>query len=243
MGWRKVVGLLACALAGCGVQLGYGDDQVVVQQAGEPENPANAVLDAQVVDPPAAATSDAGVVIDAEADASTSSPPPAPTPPAPPPGKRVFVSSSSSNANLGGVSGADTRCQNLADAANLGGSWRAWVSSSASSPSGRFTKATVPYRLVDGTIIANDWNDLTSGGLRHAIDRDEKNVPRPAAEVWTATTSTGAYEGGGCNGFTSSSSASAYAAQGVSDRASAQWTNVYLQFCDRTNPRIYCFEQ
>lgn len=104
-------------------------------------------------------------------------------------------------------------------------------------------KATIPYRLLDGTIVANDWNDLTSGGLRHAIDRDEKNVLTASAEVWTATTSTGTYEGGGCNSFTSSSSSSAYAAQGVSDRASGQWTNVYLQFCDRTNPRIYCFEQ
>ena len=22
-----------------------------------------------------------------------------------------------------------------------------------------------------------------------------------------------------------------------------EWTDIYFQFCDRTNPRIYCFEQ
>jgi hypothetical protein len=157
--------------------------------------------------------------------------------------RRVFISSTPSTANLGGIAGADTKCQNLATAANLGGMWRAWVSSNASSPDTRFTKATVPYRLLDGTMVATNWNDLTNGSILHGIDRDEKNVLTSGTEVWTATTSDGNFQGGGCNGFTSAADSAPTAAQGISDRTNGQWTNVYLQFCDRTNPRIYCFEQ
>ena len=43
--------------------------------------------------------------------------------------KRVFVSSTSSSANLGGIAGADSTCQTLANTAGLGGStWKAWLS-------------------------------------------------------------------------------------------------------------------
>jgi hypothetical protein len=246
MGWRAATGLLVIGIAGCGVHLGYGDEEIVDQADDARKAPKSGTLDAQVPPAPPNGGIDGGVIVDDEIDAgsdATTAPPPAPTPPLPPPFRRVFVSSTSSNANLGGVSGADARCQNLANAANLGGTWRAWVSSSTSSPSARFSKATVPYRLLDGTVIANDWNDLLSGSLRHAIDRDEKNTVTTGIEVWTATTSTGTYEGGGCNGFTSGSSNAPIVAQGVTDRASGQWTYVYLQYCDRTNPRIYCFEQ
>jgi hypothetical protein len=247
MGWRAATGLLVIAVAGCGVHLGYTDEEIVDQAPDPPKTPASAVLDAQVLPsaPSEDPDSDAGVgpidAVDASPDAAPT--PPAPTPPSPPPSRRVFVSSTSSTANLGGVVGADARCQARASTANLGGTWRAWVSTSASSPSTRFTKSSVPYRLLDGTLVANDWNDLTSGGLRHAIDRDEKNVLAAGVEAWTGTRSNGTYEANGCNGFTSGSFFAPIASLGVSDRSSVQWTAIYLQYCDRTNPRIYCFEQ
>ena len=30
-----------------------------------------------------------------------------------------------------------------------------------------------PYRLLDGTLVANDWNDLTSGAIANAINVSE----------------------------------------------------------------------
>jgi hypothetical protein len=251
MGWRAAAGLLAIGIAGCGVHLGYGDDEVVAQAGDPPKAPKDGTLDAQA--PPVSPdgiVDGGGVVIIDDVDAASApspSPGPGPTPTTPTPAsaayRRVFVSSTPSSANLGGVTGADARCQDLANAANLGGSWRAWVSSSTSSPSVRFTKSSVPYRLLDETLVAVSWAELTGGSLRHAIDRDEKNVLTTGIEVWTATTSAGAYNGGGCNGFTSGANGAPTAAQGVTDQTDGDWTEVYVQFCDRTEPRIYCFEQ
>lgn len=157
--------------------------------------------------------------------------------------RRVFVSSTGSTANLGGIAGADGRCQTLANAAQLGGTWRAWVSATGNTPNTRFTKSTVPYRLLNGTLVANDWDDLTDGSLAHGIDRDEKNAVVTNTEVWTATSTGGNFTSGGCNGFTSAANGSPTAAQGLSDENDGDWTNTYVQFCDRTTPRIYCFEQ
>ncbi len=75
----------------------------------------------------------------------------------------VFLSSSTFQGNLGGLSGADAKCQALASAAGLPGTYRAWLSDATSAPSSRFVRSTGPYRLVDGTTIALNWADLTDG--------------------------------------------------------------------------------
>lgn len=159
------------------------------------------------------------------------------------PTRRVFVSSAAFTADLGGPLGADAQCQNLAKGAQLGGKWKAWISSSTSSPSTRFTKSTVAYRLLNGTLVARDWSELTSGALSHGIDRDENGTLTPNAEVWTGTTTAGTSAGDGCFGFTSASDEGPPVTQGTTAHKNGKWTDVYLQHCDRTNPRIYCFEQ
>jgi hypothetical protein len=156
---------------------------------------------------------------------------------------RVFASSTPLTANIGGVAGADARCDDLAKQTGLGGKWDAWLSTSSSSPSVRFVKAQIPYRLVTGKIIAQDWADLTDGTIAAPIDRDEKGGLVNAKEVWTGTLPNGAFRGGdNCNNFTSTSD-ELTTAVGVSDQAGNAWTHVYEQNCDRTEPRIYCFEQ
>lgn len=76
--------------------------------------------------------------------------------------KRVFVTSTKYNGNLGGLYGADTKCQERANAANLGGIWKAWLSSQTISSSSRLNHSNFPYKLLNGTIIANDWTQLIS---------------------------------------------------------------------------------
>jgi hypothetical protein len=112
--------------------------------------------------------------------------------------KTVFVTSLTFTSAFGGLAGADVRCQKVADAGALPGTYRAWLSDSTGSPSTRFTKNGAPYALVDGTVVANDWNDLTSGMLRHAIDRTEQGSPAPMGtadcvgpSVWSDTTAQG----------------------------------------------------
>src|SRR5262249_23852873 len=87
----------------------------------------------------------------------------------PPNGKLVFVSSTTYTGNLGGLSGADAKCQSLATSAGHTGTFKAWLSDDLVDAKSRLTHAMMPYVLVDGTIVATGFNDLTSGTLRHAI--------------------------------------------------------------------------
>jgi hypothetical protein len=161
--------------------------------------------------------------------------------------KRVFVSSSSPAATgaFGGLASADAFCQSAANTKQLGGSWKAWLSTSGTSASSRLLHATVPYRLLDGATVAANWAGLTSGGLSHAINVTEAGVVLPSGtilEVWTGTTTAGAYSGDTCNGWTDGS-ATPTAEVGLTSESGSGWTAKYRQFCDRTNIRLYCFEQ
>lgn len=157
--------------------------------------------------------------------------------------RRVFVSSVGYSAMFNGAVGADVACQSIAGGASLGGTWRAWVSDSSSSPSARFSQASVAYRMMDGTLVASSYASLISGGLAHGIDLDEKRATVREAEVWTATSTDGTYAQSGCNDFTSNTASAPFAAVGISGHGDQLWSNAYLQYCDRTSLRIYCFEQ
>jgi hypothetical protein len=160
------------------------------------------------------------------------------------PSRRVFVSTQMFTGNLGGTSGADATCQSIANAAQLGGSWKAWVSDSTTSPSTRFTHASVGYRLLDGTLLANDWSGLVSGALDHAIDLTEQRGAAAGSEVWTGTLESGVAIGTNvCGGFTSSANAATHAVIGNTSRTDIGWSNATSQSCDQNNLRIYCMEQ
>ena len=105
--------------------------------------------------------------------------------------KIIFVTQPDYTANLGGVEGADAICQDLADTAGLTGTFLAWIADTteASSPAQRFVHNEGPYILVDGTVIANSWTDLTDGQLSSPIDLDSLgNLAEGLPEVWTNVT-------------------------------------------------------
>jgi hypothetical protein len=107
--------------------------------------------------------------------------------------KVVFVTSGRYTGNLGGVDGADAKCQAEADAAGLTGEYKAWISDEASSPAAAFTKNGGPYVLAGtGTHVAEDWADLTDGNLAAAINiHASGNAIDRGADTWTNTTTTG----------------------------------------------------
>jgi hypothetical protein len=83
--------------------------------------------------------------------------------------KRVFVSSQNGNGNMGGLAGADATCQSEADAAQLTGTFKAWLSDSTASPATRFTHNPGWYvnygdypGYQNGAKIADNWADLES---------------------------------------------------------------------------------
>jgi hypothetical protein len=113
--------------------------------------------------------------------------------------RHVFATSQAFVAGeLGGLSGADDICRRLAVSAGLSSSYAAWLSDDTGSPASRFAEDVGPYVLVDGTVVANNWADLTSGMLRHPIDLNETGGPPARARghvtsfgVWTDTTASG----------------------------------------------------
>lgn len=166
----------------------------------------------------------------------------------------VFVSASSYDGNLGGVSGADAKCQAEADGAGLSGTYRAWIGTSTYSPADNWnaTARDKEYNLPDGANVADDWADLTDGSLDAPIDlRADGTNPYLGGEpnagytaVWAAVASDGTYSNvqGNCSDWTSNSGGSAYGDYGIRDVSGSSWTGGDYGICD-TLFRIYCFEQ
>ncbi len=167
--------------------------------------------------------------------------------------KRVFVTSTLQPSNLGGLAGADAVCQQLADSAGLGGTYRAWLSDATGSPSTRFTQSSSPYVLVDGTRVADNWAGLVSGTLRHAISLTEKKTTPPTATagllcctsgtfVWSNTTAQGAL-------YTSAASCGNWGASGGTGSAfgMTDTVNTWSFGCSGADctaqAAIYCVEQ
>ena len=99
------------------------------------------------------------------------------TTPAPTSTKTIFATSQRfQGGQLCGLKGADVLCQRAAQSAGLTGSFKAFLSDTATSAATRLNHATVPYELVDGTVVASDFTGLTSGTLSHAINLDENGA-------------------------------------------------------------------
>jgi hypothetical protein len=128
-------------------------------------------------------------------------------PPEPP--NIVFVTSVAYDGNLGGLAGADQKCQALAEAAGLpANTYRAWLSTASVNAIARLGAARGWVR-VDGKPFADTKADILAGRLFHPIRVDESgnddNTPS-GSSVWTGTGSDGAVDRSGdiCNGWTAS---------------------------------------
>ncbi|MDO8429119.1 MAG: DUF1554 domain-containing protein [Candidatus Daviesbacteria bacterium] len=169
--------------------------------------------------------------------------------------KRVFITSLLYNGDLGGLDGADLKCQARAQMTLLRGTWKAWLSDGTTHAVARFTR-TNQYRLIDGTPIASSWNDLTDGTIANYINMDQWGFSPVRHNAWTNTTSGGyiieRQANKNCDNWTSS--ANYYTGvngvthnetfSGISDSYASQWTQLPFgeASCD-TEYRLYCFEQ
>jgi hypothetical protein len=166
----------------------------------------------------------------------------------------VFASSRQSDAALGGPRGADKICADLASAAGLGGYWMSWTSDACTSPRQRFRESTIPYRLLDGTLIADGWTDLTDDFIANPIDMDENGDAVVGTDrwfrdrmTWTNTMSDGTLHiNNGCWGLTSNASSGIFAVRAAAGSTASTWTTWTVwstPSCATDNLRIYCFEQ
>ncbi|MEZ4384944.1 MAG: DUF4215 domain-containing protein [Nannocystaceae bacterium] len=157
--------------------------------------------------------------------------------------REVFVTAAPIDAaSLKGIAGADALCQAEAEGAGLAEPerFRAWLSDSKSSPADRFETRNARYVLVDGSVIADDWEDLTDGQLSHPINRYLDGGLAKAA-VWTSTKASGeAIDTPDFCGDWSVNDES-FAGQGATEAPDESWTNLpILAWCIDIQ-HLYCF--
>ncbi len=153
----------------------------------------------------------------------------------------VFVTDTTQQADFGGLMGADALCTAQASTAGLEGEFKAWLSTIETPVVDRLARSEVPYVLVDGTVIANDWADLVDGSIQAPIDRDARGVSR-GGDVWTGTLPTGAaFADGDCEGFTTNDG-QLRGLCGSTRRTNTEWTAAATPDC-AVALRLFCIEQ
>jgi len=151
--------------------------------------------------------------------------------------KRVFLTSQVYKGNASVSGGPDAICASAATARSLGGTWKAYVTTSSSSPATTFTQASVNYVLLDGTVVANGWSDLTDGSLDHAINIYETCMLAPSTfeYAWVGGTTAN------CSDFTDGNG-STNGGNGDVNSSTSTWSTGSLASCNSTD-HFYCFEQ
>lgn len=146
------------------------------------------------------------------------------------------------------MAGADAKCQDRANAANLEGSWKAWLSTSNENAKDRIPDIT--YKTVDGRLIAADKADLLDGYLIQPINRTEYGAV-PAAgtvTVYTGTNNKGLHTNDySCNNWTTDFLYNP-ATLGFYTYSILYWTDTrksisYSNSTCSSQRRLYCFEQ
>jgi len=158
--------------------------------------------------------------------------------------RQVFVTASSMAAGeLTGIEGASAICQEEAETFGLVQPDRffAWLSDSKSSPATRFTTRNARYVLVDGSVIADDWDDLVDGQLSHALNLQADGEVVEHA-VWTSTLVTGEAVDTGefCGDWTLSDET--FARIGASFLTDSEWTNLAMPGVCFQPRYLYCFQ-
>jgi hypothetical protein len=159
------------------------------------------------------------------------------------PARRVFVTSEAYPGDMADqptLDGADGRCQEHAEQAELGGTFRAYLRDETESIEAHlFDHALVPYVRLDGVVVAESFEDLTDGSLMFPLSVDELRAEHggPAERAWT-----------GLNEMTNAHCASWTTLEGngaggnVADTDTGWHDNGTPVSCD-TPLRLYCIEQ
>lgn len=155
---------------------------------------------------------------------------------------RMFVTSQTFSGNVGGLAGADARCQLAADAAGLGGTWRAWLSTGAVTAISRLSIG-YPIVRVNGEAIFESENERLVGLFRNAPDMDEYGHGVGNVAVWTNTDTVGStLFSNDCNAWTSASGGLNGGTGLTQDTSTGAWTRAGVNACSNSL-RFYCLEQ
>ncbi len=152
--------------------------------------------------------------------------------------RRAFVTSTTYTGDLGGVDGADAKCQARAEAEDLGGKWMALISNSNRNISTVLSN-TENIELLDGTDV-NRCGLWDASALLAAINLEEDGVTTAGAgaDVWTGTSNVGAVTANTCTDFTSTSGTGSIGDVGTT---ATTWVDTTDLSC-ASSARLYCIE-
>ncbi len=174
-------------------------------------------------------------------------------------GRVAFISSQLYTGKLGGVSGADLKCQALAKTFDPGHAhaYRAWLSDGVNGPAIRFAHgpafAATPYVRLDGVVIADSFDDLIQSGPAVGITITDTYESVIKQRVWTHTTHEGAPvpDDHHCAQWTADSfklqataglNALPDGSPELQAWAAERWWTRYLELNCSVPQRLYCFE-
>jgi cysteine-rich repeat protein len=152
----------------------------------------------------------------------------------------VFITSEVYQGDLGGLAGADAKCQSLAKKAGVVGTFKAWLGTSDVPSATRLYHSPGRYKQLDGVVVADNFESLRNGPM-HApvtITETKQNVDDlmdggDHDAFWSGEGGFSDGEDGYCNNWTSSSwdddgsiTATYVSGYGTKEAGSA-WTSCY----------------
>lgn len=153
--------------------------------------------------------------------------------------KLLFVTSETFKGDLGGVAGADAKCDDAARAAGLGGAWRAWISVPDDDAIDRIEDVG-PWYLPDGdTMVFADRAQLATTPSA-PLDQTELGDTVTPMAVWTGTNVGGTSGSSDCAAWTVPIANTGIV--GRTDSTSSEWTDDVVNGCIVSIP-IYCLGQ
>jgi hypothetical protein len=158
----------------------------------------------------------------------------------------VFITSGTTTGNIGGLNGADQKCQSEADAAGLSGLFVAFLSTSSVDARDRIPDAK--YLRVDKTVVADSRSDLLDGSLDAPINVTATGaVLTSTVRPWTGTNQSGTSTGNTCQNWTTGAqgecSTPLYTARsGEGTATNKSWTDLTNYCCWAPFTRLYCFQ-
>lgn len=150
----------------------------------------------------------------------------------------IFVTSTSYSGILGGISGADAKCQARADAEALGGSWKAILSIGGQHAINRIV-ISGEVRNLNNNKVADNSADFWDGTLDSAVGYDETGAPT-SVSVWTSTDELGSASANNCSNWTSDDGGGYSGDSGLSQSTSSTWLSNTDLDCGSGNARLYC---
>jgi len=161
----------------------------------------------------------------------------------------IFVSSATYDGNLKaygatGNLGADNRCQTLATAASLSGTYEALISGDLEDANAKVTIGTANLYNLAGDKIADDDTDLWDMTIDKAIAYTETGAVATNTTVWTGSANDGTLNSTPCVGAAHwvSNGGGVSARTGLATSATGTWLQNTNQTCNNSFA-LYCIQQ